>query len=70
MTLSRRIAVTLTFTAALVLAAPTAALANEPTEAEYGQHARHCAQTMGFTGEHNPGVHHGFTGWDGMSCEH
>jgi hypothetical protein len=70
MTLSRRIATTVTFTAALVLAAPAAALANEPTGAQYGQHVRQCAQIMGFTGEHNPGMHHGFAGWDGMTCDH
>ena len=70
MTLVARIAAAVAIAAALVIAAPTAALANEPSGAEYGQHVRHCAQTMGFTGEHNPGMHRGFAGWDGMTCEH
>lgn len=70
MRLSRRIAATVALAAALVLAVPAAALANELTGAEYGQHVRQCAQTMGFTGEHNPGMHNGFAGWDGMTCQH
>ena len=37
--------------------------------ADYGQHVRHCAQTMGFSGGHNPGMHHGNAGWDGMTCQ-
>ena len=34
----------------------------------FGQHVRTCAQTMGFSGLHNPGMHHGAAGWDGMAC--
>jgi hypothetical protein len=30
----------------------------------FGEHVVHCAQTMGFDGEHNPGMHRGFAGWD------
>lgn len=48
--------------------APTAASA-QPTGAGFGQHVRHCAQTMGFSGTHNPGMHHGFAGWDGEPCQ-
>jgi hypothetical protein len=70
MTLVRRIAATVVVASTLVVAAPTAALADVPTGAEYGQHVRDCAQTMGFTGEHNPGMHHGYAGWDGMTCDH
>jgi hypothetical protein len=33
-------------------------------DGEFGQHVRSCAQTMGFSGEHNPGMHRGFHGWD------
>ena len=55
--------------ATLVIAVPTTALASTPTGADYGQHVRVCAQTMGFTGEHNPGMHQGFSGWDGMTCQ-
>ena len=53
--------------ATLVLAAPTAALADDGSQ--YGQHVRNCAQTMGFTGDHNPGMHHGYAGWTGMTCQ-
>jgi hypothetical protein len=31
---------------------------------DYGQHVNTCAQTMGFDGTHNPGMHTGFAGWD------
>lgn len=31
---------------------------------DFGQHVRTCAQTMGFDGVHNPGMHQGFAGWD------
>lgn len=34
--------------------------------ADYAEHVVHCAQGMGFSGAHNPGVHHrGFAGWPG-----
>lgn len=44
----------------LVSAPAFAASAN----AGYGQHVRHCAQEHGFTGDHNPGLHQGKSGWD------
>jgi hypothetical protein len=56
--------------AALVLVAPATALADSATAAQYGQHVRDCAQTMGLSGEHNPGMHHGYAGWDGTTCDH
>jgi ABC-2 type transport system ATP-binding protein len=28
-----------------------------------------CAQQVGFSGEHNPGMHQGQSGWDGVPCE-
>ena len=31
---------------------------------DFGHHVVMCAQTMGFNGQHNPGMHHGFAGWD------
>jgi hypothetical protein len=34
----------------------------------FGQHVRQCAQVMGFGGDHNPGMHQGAAGWDGMTC--
>jgi hypothetical protein len=45
-----------------------AAAVGQPA-ANFGQHVRTCAQTMGFSGEHNPGMHHGAAGWDGMPCQ-
>ena len=56
---------TISFAAAF---APVAASA-QTTGAGFGQHVRHCAQTMGFSGTHNPGMHHGFAGWDGAPCQ-
>jgi hypothetical protein len=56
-----------TFTALLAL--PATAQAADPAANDYGQHVRHCAQTMGFTGTHNPGMHHGNAGWTGMTCQ-
>ena len=50
---------------ALILALPGTATAGP---SDYGQHVRHCAQTMGLSGEHNPGMHQGNAGWDGMAC--
>ncbi|HSR25451.1 MAG TPA: hypothetical protein VLW53_17990 [Candidatus Eisenbacteria bacterium] len=51
---------------------PVAALADAPrgpTGREFGQHVAQCAHLMGgFTGAHNPGMHRGFAGWDGMTC--
>lgn len=52
-----------TLVAVTALAAP--AIAVEPGS-DYGRHVVHCAQVMGFSGDHNPGVHHqGFAGWPG-----
>jgi len=45
-----------------VLATAPAQAAN--TEADFGQHVATCATTMGFDGMHNPGMHHGKSGWD------
>ncbi len=40
-----------------------------PTGRDFGQHVVQCAHLMGgFTGSHNPGMHHGFAGWDSMTC--
>lgn len=55
--------------AALFAAAASAAPAHAATGAEFGEHVRACAQTMGLTGTHNPGMHHGNAGWDGMTCD-
>ena len=55
---------------AVVALAPATASADTPADpgAPYGQHVRQCAQTMGFSGTHNPGMHQGYAGWDGMPC--
>lgn len=31
---------------------------------DFGNHVSTCAQTMGFSGDHNPGMHQGRRGWD------
>jgi hypothetical protein len=30
---------------------------------EFGRHVAICAQSMGFSADHNPGMHHGYAGW-------
>jgi hypothetical protein len=50
-------------TAAVAVMWPAMATAAGPG-ADFGQHVRTCAQTMGFDSTHNPGTHHGFAGWD------
>lgn len=49
-----------------VLAGATPAFAGDPST--FGTHVRDCAQTMSFSGSHNPGMHRGATGWDGTKC--
>lgn len=46
---------------------PAAARAIPPGR-PFGEHVSHCAQTMGFSGHHNPGRHRGITGWDQEAC--
>ena len=49
--------------ALLVAASPVAAAGSG---AEFGACVAHHATTMGgFSGEHNPGMHRGFSGWPG-----
>jgi len=64
--LVRRLVVIGTAAAAVVVATPVAASAEPGTGREFGQHVSACAQTMGFDGTHNPGVHEGFAGWEAM----
>ena len=47
----------------LMLATGTAS-ASPADDAAYGQHVRECAQSMGFDGAHNPGMHRGASMWD------
>lgn len=63
------------FRATAVLAlAGAGALAAGPAQAanansDFGQHVSNCAQTMGFDGTHNPGMHQGKSGWEpGHMC--
>jgi len=51
----------------LLIAVPAAANA-DPATPNFGQHVSTCAQTMGFSPDHNPGMHQGASGWDGMPC--
>jgi hypothetical protein len=70
MTSTRRIAfASMLVSAAFLVAAPAAAQAAVATGADFGQHVRVCAQTMGLSGTHNPGMHQGYAGWDGMTCD-
>lgn len=62
------IAVVVAAAASLLLATPAASAQPAPAGMDFGQHVAECAQTMGFDAEHNPGMHHGFSGWDGMPC--
>jgi hypothetical protein len=52
--------------AAALLAAPVSASADSGIGRLFGQHVSMCAQDMGFSGIHNPGMHQGFAGWDLM----
>lgn len=68
----------MTHTVKQVLSASAAAVAltvtagfGAPAHAadDFGQHARDCAQTMGFDGQMNPGMHQGRYGADpSMTC--
>lgn len=46
----------------------TAASATVPAASQFGQHVVDCAQTMGFSAEHNPGMHQGAAGWNDTPC--
>lgn len=47
---------------------PPPASATVPAASQFGQHVVDCAQTMGFSAEHNPGMHQGAAGWNDMPC--
>ena len=63
----RRLLVTTALSVATFVLVPATAEAATGFSA-FGQHVRPCAQTMGFSGMHNPGMHHGAAGSDGMAC--
>ncbi|WP_112282486.1 hypothetical protein [Prauserella muralis] len=54
------------------IAAAVALLTAVPTQAatgrDFGAHVSSCARTMGLDGDHNPGRHSGYAGWDGHTC--
>jgi hypothetical protein len=52
-----------------VRASPAASAEPLAGASSFGQHVRACAQQVGFSGEHNPGMHQGRSGWDGTACE-
>lgn len=55
--------------AAFVLVTPTPAGAQTaPIGRDFGHHVAECAQTAGMGGSHNPGMHQGFSNWDGLPC--
>ena len=53
---------------AVVLPVAGASAATPNPGPAFGQHVSECARTMGFSGTHNPGMHQGRAGWDGMTC--
>ena len=59
-----RFAATTASVALGVVLASASASAAPADAAMYGQHVRDCAQSMGFDGNHNPGMHRGFSMWD------
>jgi hypothetical protein len=67
MTTTRLLAL-LSLPAAVLLMAGPAAAATPADAGNFGTHVSTCAQTMGFSGAHNPGMHRGVAGWDGMPC--
>jgi hypothetical protein len=51
----------------VVLSATGASAATPDPGPAYGQHVSQCAQTVGFSGAHNPGMHQGKSGWDSVT---
>lgn len=49
--------------AGVVALAPAGWADTGATGSDFGQHMVMCAQTTGFSGDHNPGMHMGFAGW-------
>ena len=47
---------------------PLSAAVASPSAPSFGQHVSQCARTVGFSAAHNPGMHHGASGWTGMPC--
>lgn len=67
--MNARVRLALACTAAIALtAAPGALTAAAVADPGFGQHVSDCAQGQHLGAEHNPGMHHGATGWDGTAC--
>ena len=53
-----------TVAAAAVLTITVGAWTPVSAASDFGDHVSTCAQTIGFSAEHNPGMHQGRHGWD------
>ena len=49
---------------ALAAAVLTVGATPAAADGDFGDHVITCAQTVGFSGDHNPGMHQGRHGWD------
>jgi len=58
-----RLAVLAATITAIVLTPAAASADTGPTGREFAEHVVHCAQTTGFDGDHNPGMHQGLAGF-------
>lgn len=59
-----RRAVSGTVVAGAVITIVTGAWTPAAAADDFGHHVSTCARTTGFSGDHNPGMHRGFQGWD------
>jgi len=50
--------------AGVVALTPAGSAETGVTGRDFGQHVVLCAQTTGFSSQHNPGMHTGFAGWN------
>lgn len=57
----KRILIPTVAAVAAVALIPSSAAAGEGRD--FGHHVVHCAQSVGFDGAHNPGMHQGFRGF-------
>lgn len=60
----RSVAIAGVATLAVVVLPASASAETGTTGGDFGHHVVMCAQEMGFDGQHNPGMHQGFAGWD------
>jgi len=58
-----RLAARGTVLSAVVMATAVGAAAPATAAGDFGEHVSTCAQTIGFSADHNPGMHQGFQGW-------